>query len=753
MPVVKCPYFDDCGFQTEDTDTALAVVFLNIHNNQIHAPRNNNNNNNIANNNDNPPRRQVPKIDRPKVSRGSSEETWISFNKRWTLFKTGTGLSNDEKVHQLFECCDQDLGEAILKSSSTAVTGTEENLLAVMKQLAVIPVAISIRRTDLLSCHQDHGEAGRAYHSRLMGKAAVCAYSMPCSSDTCNTVNDFTDIIVKDVMVNGLVDEEIKRDVLGWAELDVKNVNETVRYVEAKEMARDALNQKPPTNAAISTYKKSKSSNSEPTPKLKVQCKECKVEIDKFVWNRRLKKTIECTSCLPCWQKANPRAPKQKPQDETSSMALNTSSDALPHDETWSILVGAIADSINPKSDIHCEGEDSKNIQSLINELQNLTNTLNNMKDTLGNIQFPARSIEEMEENVATVTSNHITSEKREIVLDHHIFRSHEGWKRAESMSHPTLRLRLTTEKDDYKVFGGSCPDISPSWVTAVTDTGAQSCLWSLQDFYRCGFKDSDLIPVRRTMVAANSEAIDIVGAVFIRLSGTNDNTGETYTAAVMAYVSPNTKKLYLPREALIQLKVISKDFPKVGAVSEIAPLESNAKCGCLLRTLPPEKLVKLPFRACPENVSKMKDWLWNRYAGSTFNTCRHQQLRGMSGPPLELHIDESVPHKPARTPAMVPIHDQEQIKAQLDEDVALGVIEPVPYGQVPKYCHRMVITRKADGTPRRTIDMSSLNKATIRETHHVRPPFQQARSMKRFLTILLILSVNLTNSMTNLMI
>jgi hypothetical protein len=64
------------------------------------------------------------------------------------------------------------------------------------------------------------------------------------------------------------------------------------------------------------------------------------------------------------------------------------------------------------------------------------------------------------------------------------------------------------------------------------------------------------------------------------------------------------------------------------------------------------------------------------------------------------------------------------------DEDVALGVVERVPHGETSKYCHRMVVTRKADGTPRRTIDMSSLNKATIRETHHVRPPFQQARSI-----------------------
>ena len=515
---MKCPYYNDCGFETEDIETALAVVFLNIHNNQIHAPRN------TINNNDTPSRRQVPKIERPKVSRGSSEETWISFTKRWSLFKTGTGLSNSEKVHHLFECCDQDLGEAVLKSSPTAIHGTEENLLSVMKRLAVIPIAISIRRSDLLSCNQDHGEAGRAYHSRLMGKAAVCSYTMECGSSTCEYINDFTDIIVKDVLVNGIVDEEIRREVFGWEELDNKNINDTVAYVEAKEMARDALNQKPPTNAAISTYKKSKSTTPEPNQKLKIQCKECKVQIDKFVWNKRQKKMIEVTSCLPCWQKANPRAPKpRQPQDETGSLALSTSNnDALPEDETWSILIGAIADIDTPQKEILQDGITPDDLQDMMNELQDMTDTLSNMKNTLSEImQSSVDSISnllasEKDVNIDIQQSDKVVSENNEIILDHHIFRSDDGWRKAESMAHPTLRLRLTTNENDYKIFGGTCPEVSSSWVTAVTDTGAQSCLWGLKDFYRCGFKDTDLIPVRRSMIAANSEAIDIVGAIFI---------------------------------------------------------------------------------------------------------------------------------------------------------------------------------------------------------------------------------------------
>ena len=41
-------------------------------------------------------------------------------------------------------------------------------------------------------------------------------------------MTDFTEIIVKYILIAGLVDEDIKKDILGWYEVDTKSV-------EAKE--------------------------------------------------------------------------------------------------------------------------------------------------------------------------------------------------------------------------------------------------------------------------------------------------------------------------------------------------------------------------------------------------------------------------------------------------------------------------------------------------------------------------------------
>ena len=47
---------------------------------------------------------------------------------------------------------------------------------------------------------------------------------------------------------------------------------------------------------------------------------------------------------------------------------------------------------------------------------------------------------------------------------------------------------------------------------------GAQSYLWDLSSYLKHGFKKSNLIEVKRKMVAAKSELIKIIGAIFMGL-------------------------------------------------------------------------------------------------------------------------------------------------------------------------------------------------------------------------------------------
>jgi hypothetical protein len=80
--------------------------------------------------------------------------------------------------------------------------------------------------------------------------------------------------------------------------------------------------------------------------------------------------------------------------------------------------------------------------------------------------------------------------------------------------------------------------------------------------------------------------------------------------------------------------------------------------------------------------------------------------------------------------PTPVPLHWQNVVKAGLDRDVKLGVLEPVPVGEPVTWCHRMIICAKKNGKPHRTVDFQALNLHATRETHHTQSPFHQARSV-----------------------
>ena len=702
MPVHQCPY-PNCTYQTADVADVLAAEFFAVHKLTHAAPT--------------APapvaqvRRKAPQMDRPKISFGSSEEVWNAFSTRWVMFKRGAEeMTPDDKVQQLFLCCSDELGDTIIKGYPDATTGTEQNLLDVMKRLAVVPVARVVRRMEVLSLKQDLGESVRNFQARITGKAKTCGYNMVCSRNGCNTVNDFTEVIVKDVLVHGLVDEEIRKDVVGWVDVDEKNVEETTTFVESKEMARDAMSKPAIVAAPLTTVRTP--TNTTKFQNQKTNCIVCNVVIDKFFWHHKRKKKIECSKCKSCWQK----------EQETKSTNVSKPDVGALADETSALLIGAVSSS----------SENSPDTTSVEKFKLYGVNTPN--EDPSLSFQLPPSSAPPTKFSTSETASTTIPSvlDPSPVVLDHHIFDHKNGWRRAESMAHPTLRLRVSTDQDDYSRINAQFPDVMPSYVSVVTDTGAQSCLWSLADFYRCGFSDSDLLPVKRTMVAANQEEIEIVGAIFIRLSA-KDNLGNVHTAAVMAYVSPSTNKFYMSREALVQLGVISKDFPRVGAFVESCPIQvGTADCGCQLRSLPPTRPTRLPFRCCAENNDAMRAWLIQRYSRSTFNKCPHQKLDNITGPELQFHVKPSAKFKVALIPASVALHDQEEVKAQLDADVALGVLEEVPYNEPSVCCHRMHIIRKPDGSPRRVVDMSSLNEHCLRETHYVKPPFQQAKSIPR---------------------
>lgn len=88
-----------------------------------------------------------------------------------------------------------------------------------------------------------------------------------------------------------------------------------------------------------------------------------------------------------------------------------------------------------------------------------------------------------------------------------------------------------------------------------------------------------------------------------------------------------------------------------------------------------------LPFPATEENREKLEILLLKHFGCSTFNTCEHQLLPLMPDPPLKLMVDKDVTPHAIHTPIPVPAHWMKAVKMDLDCDICLRDIEPVPWG------------------------------------------------------------------------
>ena len=144
-----------------------------------------------------------------------------------------------------------------------------------MKSLTVIAVATGVTRAELVQMHQERDESFRSFAARVRGKAETCDYTMKCS---CSLDVDFTDVITRDVLIAGIADMDIRREILGTDSILARSTNDVISMVESKEMARNALSS---TTASI-LNKKPSSIEKQPNRNQSGTCPGCKKKFALF---------------------------------------------------------------------------------------------------------------------------------------------------------------------------------------------------------------------------------------------------------------------------------------------------------------------------------------------------------------------------------------------------------------------------------------------------------------------------------------
>ena len=158
MPIIQC-HIPECTFATPDVDNAVAAVILSHHLSADHPV---------------PARKKAPTIPQPKVTGNIYEDQWDSFKREWAVYKGTVEIPAGQLPVYLLACCSQELKASVEKADPTITTQPEAAVLTAIKRHAVVSVAVSVLRTELLTMKQDHGETVLSFSSRALGKARNC---------------------------------------------------------------------------------------------------------------------------------------------------------------------------------------------------------------------------------------------------------------------------------------------------------------------------------------------------------------------------------------------------------------------------------------------------------------------------------------------------------------------------------------------------------------------------------------------------
>ena len=156
---------------------------------------------------------------------------------KWKIFKTGSGIADGLVSIQLFQYEEESLSNAMIKVASNITAKSTNDVLELMKLLAVIPVAIGVLRVKLLDIKQKRDKPSRTFSSRfVVRRKRVIFTNSDCK--TCNVINriNYTDHMMQDVRIAWIYDADIRREVLEVKEIVDRSVNEIISILEKKEM-------------------------------------------------------------------------------------------------------------------------------------------------------------------------------------------------------------------------------------------------------------------------------------------------------------------------------------------------------------------------------------------------------------------------------------------------------------------------------------------------------------------------------------
>ena len=284
MLSIKCP-IPDCTYETPESSEAVTCALLAAHS-TIHVA--------VAAG----PRASViikgPQLERPKVNRDARRVEHLQTSMGCVRVR----LRSRRLVITTVPLRRRRIGQY---PAQNGPIHSEQAYFRCHGRHEVASLHRSSHRCDASRARSHAARAWRvvpSIRSSSARKAETCAYIAKC---ICLREVDFTDSIIRAVLIAGIADLDIRREVLGTSAILERAGNDVISLVERKEIARDGL---PSSASSISSFKRGRpASAAQPLPSDRSQtalCPDCKHTFALFSegasgWNTRPhRRCIEC---------------------------------------------------------------------------------------------------------------------------------------------------------------------------------------------------------------------------------------------------------------------------------------------------------------------------------------------------------------------------------------------------------------------------------------------------------------------------
>ena len=298
---------------------------------------------------------------------------------------------------------------------------------------------------------QDRDETICSFGARLHGQASVCKFTIKCP--TCEADVNYTENILRDILTHGLADSEIQLNLLGDKNQDMA-LEEVFQFVEAKEAGKRSagcLSDNLGVNAARSQYRHGKQ--------------------EELKQHKAANNNEACTYCGRRGHGKN-APPKVRKTDCPAYGVLCDHCNRPNHFETV------------------CRSK---------------TKPRNQPPDPSGSSHGEAEGA--VFDALCTATSLDQDRVSNIISPDHHLYNHlNDRWVCQASKPQPFITFTATVNPAEYTALGYKPINVQPKTkcISAMADTGCQSCLASMKVIHCLALRGTDLIPVTMRMHAAN---------------------------------------------------------------------------------------------------------------------------------------------------------------------------------------------------------------------------------------------------------